>query len=256
MALSKIMKLNVGGTYDVLTIAEQMTNLKAFVYVSTAYLMHWKTPVEEKVYKTTIEPLDALETFQKMPQEWLDSVTKKILEEHPNTYEYSKRMAENLVESFKDQLPVCIVRPATILAACKEPFPGWNETSASISQYHQLLFTGAYQTVLVNPKTRTHITPVDYTVNTILAAACRRGTFSDSGFVVYNCVPKRDNNILNEQIVKWGFETTHKESNSVMRYIKYPAFSTSEFIFQLKNQIYLMLCSFSQNSWRSETGKA
>ncbi|CAG7704888.1 unnamed protein product, partial [Allacma fusca] len=256
MAVSKILKLNVGGTYNVLSLAERMTNLKAFVYVSTAFLMHSKTPVEEKVYKTKIEPLEALETFQKMPPEWLSSVNEKILEQHPNTYSFSKRMAENLVESFKDQLPVCIVRPAAILAACKGPFPGWNDTSASISQFYHLIFTGAYQTILINPKTRAPITPVDYAVNTILAAAWRRGTFSDSGFVVYNCVPKGDNTVLNEKIVKWGFEATQKKSNSVMRYMKYPAFSTSEIIFQLKTKIFFMLRSFPLNACRSERRKA
>ncbi|CAG7726982.1 unnamed protein product, partial [Allacma fusca] len=38
--------------------------------------------------------------------------------------------------------------------------------------------------------------PVDYAVNTILAAAWRRGAFSDSGFVVYNCVPTAENLVL------------------------------------------------------------
>ncbi|CAG7723289.1 unnamed protein product, partial [Allacma fusca] len=111
MALPKVMKVNVGGTYNVLTVATQMRNVKAFVYVSTAFCMYQETILDEKVYKTTIEPLEALKTFQNMPEDVLQSVTSRIFEKNQNTYTYSKHMAETLVESFQDRLPVCVVRP-------------------------------------------------------------------------------------------------------------------------------------------------
>ncbi|CAG7785090.1 unnamed protein product [Allacma fusca] len=153
-------------------------------------------------------------------------------------------MAEKLVESFKNQLPICIVRPGAILGAHKEPLLGWSNTSSSISQYYHMIFSGAYQTLLINPNGRFAITPVDYAVNTILAAAWRRGTFSDSGLVVYNCVPKSENQVLHRQVINWGYDTVQNQSNAIIRYIFSPGYSTSKFMFRWKNRLFFELCSF------------
>ncbi|CAG7831299.1 unnamed protein product, partial [Allacma fusca] len=250
MALPKVMKVNVGGTYNVLTVATQMRNVKAFVYVSTAFCMHHETILDEKVYKANIEPLEALKAFQNMPADWLQSVTSGILKEEPNTYSYSKHMAEMLVESFQDQLPVCVVRPGAILGAYKEPILGWSNTRSSISQYYHMIFSGAYQTLLFNPKTSFAVTPVDYAVNTILAAAWRRGSFSDSGFVVYNCVPNAENMVFHRQIINWGYQTAQKDSYGIIRYILSPGFSNSYSIFRLKNQMFFELCNLFKYPWK------
>ncbi|CAG7717644.1 unnamed protein product [Allacma fusca] len=249
MNLPQVMKINVGGTYNVLTVAMSMRNVKAFVYVSTAFCMHHDTPLEEKVYETNIGPLEAWKSFQNMSQECLQSLTKTILEEKPNSYSYSKYMAENLVESFKDQIPVCVVRPGAILGAYKEPFLGWSNTSSSISRYYHMLFSGYYQTLLINQNGTFAVTPVDYAVNTILAAAWRRGAFSDSGFVVYNCVPTAENLVLHGQIINWGYESVTKGSNPLVRYIFSPGYSTSNYIFRLKNRLCFEVCSLLKDPW-------
>lgn len=36
----------------------------------------------------------------------------RVMHPHPNSYTYSKRLAEALVESYFPDLPVCIVRPS------------------------------------------------------------------------------------------------------------------------------------------------
>ncbi|CAG7824080.1 unnamed protein product, partial [Allacma fusca] len=136
------------------------------------------------------------------------------------------------------------------LAAYKEPILGWSNTSSSLSQYYRMMFSGVYQTVLFNSNNSLAITPVDYAVNTILAAAWRRGSFSDSGFVVYNCVPSAENMVFNRQIVNLGYETAQKDSHPIMRYIFSPGFSTNYSIFRLKNHMFFELCSFFKYPWK------
>lgn len=50
--LLEIMKTNVIGTQRVLQLAEKMDQLKAFVYVSTAFSQSYQTDFEEKYYPT------------------------------------------------------------------------------------------------------------------------------------------------------------------------------------------------------------
>lgn len=42
----------------------------------------------------------------------LEQVTPSIIAPHPNTYTYSKRLAENLIAAEKSNMPVCIIRPS------------------------------------------------------------------------------------------------------------------------------------------------
>lgn len=42
----------------------------------------------------------------------LDLITPALLKSHPNTYTYSKRLAECLVKAQYPKMPVCIARPS------------------------------------------------------------------------------------------------------------------------------------------------
>ncbi|KAF4519231.1 hypothetical protein B566_EDAN009792 [Ephemera danica] len=43
----------------------------------------------------------------------------------PNTYTFSKMLAENLVTKYSDTLPAAIFRPSIVIATHREPIPGW-----------------------------------------------------------------------------------------------------------------------------------
>jgi long-chain acyl-CoA synthetase len=57
----------------------------------------------------------------------------------PNTYTFTKSLAESLIRNFLDQNPgrsIAVVRPAIVESSIEKPFLGWNEginTSASLS---------------------------------------------------------------------------------------------------------------------------
>jgi nucleoside-diphosphate-sugar epimerase len=59
----------------------------------------------------------------------LDVHEKNIIGSFPNTYTFTKRMAENLLfESNKRGIPLSIIRPSIIGASLEEPFPGWTDS--------------------------------------------------------------------------------------------------------------------------------
>lgn len=54
----------------------------------------------------------------------------------PNTYTFTKSLAESLIAKRAADLPVAIVRPSIVESSTDQPFPGWNEginTSAPLS---------------------------------------------------------------------------------------------------------------------------
>ncbi|CAG7721638.1 unnamed protein product [Allacma fusca] len=95
-----------------------------------------------------------------------------------------------------------------------EPLPGWNETQSSSSKWANLIFCGAYHTVLANKQGRFELTPVDYAVNTCLAAAWRLGTAFQKDYNEAQMIAKTFKAVTTED---WDFETSNKaELNQLM----------------------------------------
>ena len=90
----------------------------------------------------------------------------------PNTYTFSKSLAESLIAKYGNGLPVAVVRPAIVETSLKEPFLGWNEginTSASLSY----LLGTYFRQLPSNERKRLDIIPVDAVCRgmTLIAAA-------------------------------------------------------------------------------------
>ena len=78
----------------------------------------------------------------------------------PNTYTFSKSLAESLIIKYGTGLPVAIVRPAIVETSVAKPFQGWNEginTSASLSY----LLGTYFRQLPTNERKRLDIIPVD-----------------------------------------------------------------------------------------------
>ena len=90
----------------------------------------------------------------------------------PNTYTYTKGLAESLIAKFGAGLPIAIVRPAIVETSVGKPFRGWNEginTSASLSY----LLGTYFRQLPTNERKRLDIIPVDHVCAgmTLIAAA-------------------------------------------------------------------------------------
>ncbi len=78
----------------------------------------------------------------------------------PNTYTFSKSLAESLIEKFGADLPVAVVRPSIVESSLHTPFRGWNEginTSAGLSY----LLGTYFRQLPSNKRKRLDIIPVD-----------------------------------------------------------------------------------------------
>jgi len=90
----------------------------------------------------------------------------------PNTYTFTKSLAESLIAKHGNGLPIAIVRPAIVETSVAKPFLGWNEginTSATLSY----LLGTAFRQLPSNERKRLDIIPVDSVCAgmTLIAAA-------------------------------------------------------------------------------------
>ncbi len=94
----------------------------------------------------------------------------------PNTYTFTKSLAESLLFRLGADLPIAVVRPSIVESSLWDPFRGWNEgvnTSAPISH----LLGTYFRQLPSNRWKRLDIIPVDLVVRgmiLIAAALCRR----------------------------------------------------------------------------------
>jgi fatty acyl-CoA reductase len=126
--LKVAISLNVIGTMEVLSLARKCVNLRSVVHVSTAYVNSIRFNldlIKEKVYPLDFDPYETIDYVMNADEEELERDCKKIIGDHPNTYTFSKAMAENIILEEKGKLPICMVRPSMISGSHTFPYNGW-----------------------------------------------------------------------------------------------------------------------------------
>jgi alcohol-forming fatty acyl-CoA reductase len=106
-------EMNLLGTKHAIDLCKKMKKLQLMVHLSTAFCTADETgSLNESVYDWAHDPKELLRCAEWMDEKTLDLITPTLLGPHPNTYTYTKRLAEILVRSEFGNLPVCIVRPS------------------------------------------------------------------------------------------------------------------------------------------------
>jgi fatty acyl-CoA reductase len=106
-------QMNLMGTKHVIEMCKRMAKLKLLMHLSTAFCTSdEKDVLYERVYDWKDEPREVMKCAEWMDEKTMEGFQSKILHPHPNTYTYTKRLAELFVRSEYDSIPVCIVRPS------------------------------------------------------------------------------------------------------------------------------------------------
>lgn len=156
---------NLTATKHVIDVAKQIKNLIQFIYTSTAYCCEDQDVLEEKVYDFHHDPNDLIRCAEWMTEEAMAAMQKDVLGTQPNTYTYTKRLAEILVRSEYPKLPVCIVRPSIVSPAAIEPLPGWVDSLNGPPGIGLAAAKGVLRSMLMNPDNKIEAVPVDTCIN-------------------------------------------------------------------------------------------
>ncbi len=94
--------------------------------MSTAYCNCDLKHIEEKIYKAPVDPQAIIDLCRILDAEKLNrpEITGIVIGDKPNTYTFTKALAENIQAVEGKGLPIAIIRPSIVAAAWREPFPG------------------------------------------------------------------------------------------------------------------------------------
>ncbi|XP_065213224.1 putative fatty acyl-CoA reductase CG5065 isoform X2 [Planococcus citri] len=166
--LRTAVNVNTTGTIRMLDLAQEMGKLEAFVYISTAYCNCEKDTVEEKIYPSKHDPYDVINLTRWMEPKLLEMITPKLIYPSPNTYIYTKRLAETLLPNYSTKVPIIVARPSIVVPSFKEPLPGWNDNFNGPMGLFAAGGKGVIHTTMVKIDAKTDVIPADMVINNII----------------------------------------------------------------------------------------
>ncbi|XP_039391833.1 fatty acyl-CoA reductase 1 isoform X6 [Mauremys reevesii] len=188
--LRDAVQLNVIATQQLVILAQRMKNLEVFMHVSTAYAYCNRKHIEEIIYPPPVDPKKLIGSLEWMDDGLVNDITPKLIGDRPNTYTYTKALAEYVVQQEGAKLNIAIIRPSIVGASWKEPFPGWIDNFNGPSGLFIAAGKGILRTMRASNSAVADLVPVDVVVNTTLAAAWYSGVNRYSrprNIMVYNC---------------------------------------------------------------------
>ncbi|XP_068990503.1 fatty acyl-CoA reductase wat-like [Neodiprion pinetum] len=171
--LEVALAINVNSVKSVIDVARECKNLKVGVYVSTAYSHCVRKSIDEKLYPSSCASYEEVKGIisKAKANELSEDVTEAILGEWPNTYTFSKAVAEGVVTELAKDLPFAIFRPSILASSYKEPIPGWLPSPFGIFGVTYAVSLGIIHTSLVDIDSVVDIIPVDYACNALIYCA-------------------------------------------------------------------------------------
>ncbi|KAL7025497.1 hypothetical protein ACKWTF_013495 [Chironomus riparius] len=119
--------LNTKGTHEVIEFALTLKNLVSFVHVSTTYCYPDHHFIDEKLYPVPGDWQTTIKIVENVDDELLECFMPIYNNFKPNSYVYAKALSEHVCESYKNKIPITIVRPSIVVGTEMEPIGGWND---------------------------------------------------------------------------------------------------------------------------------
>ncbi len=177
---------NVDGSLHVLDLARDCRRGPVMVSVSTAFVGPHppEGPLLESPVELSIDPSEAREAIR---EGRLDQATALANSGHPNTYTFTKCLAEHLLFERREHVPLRIVRPSIISASRNRPLPGWIDSYAAFAGFVVLIGAGRLRALRADPDVPLDIVPCDAVAERIVEqtfASAEPGELSISYAVV------------------------------------------------------------------------
>lgn len=171
LPVEEAVSANVDTCLNVLELAKACPSLEAMTSVSTAYVTPFKSE-DMPVYETPVPlPRPAREYYRQIKEG--DRPEAEMLEEtgHPNTYTFTKCIAEHLLMQRRDDVPLRVVRPSVVSPSVERPHPGWVDSMAAYSGYLAFVGLGHLRASNARPDNRLDVIPCDHASDRIIESA-------------------------------------------------------------------------------------
>ncbi|XP_063930172.1 fatty acyl-CoA reductase wat-like [Zophobas morio] len=225
---------NVSATRDVVNLTKQMSNLKVFIYVSTAYSNCINSHIAEEFYKPPMDTNTFLNFINAVDDDVLQNITHPLLGKWPNTYVYSKCITENLIKNSNINVPVAIIRPSIIMNTIEEPIKGWIDNTYGLIGITFGACVGVVRSFYAGKNNKLNLVPADHVCNCVLAATWKAAITQSESPVIYNCVGEPKSCEDCTKLINWFYWEFPSE-----KYLWYKSFKIIENKFW--NHVYFSL---------------
>ncbi|XP_050557953.1 putative fatty acyl-CoA reductase CG5065 [Spodoptera frugiperda] len=186
-SLETALHQNVTSVVALMDLCDQLPKLEALVHVSTAYSNAERRHIEERVYEAPAQLAGLRAMLDALPPSLLDDLTARYIAPKPNTYVFSKAVAEaTIAQRPRKHYATAIVRPSIVVSSHRHPFPGWIENLAGPSGVVVGCGKGLVHAFNLDLAARADLIPVDITIDTMLAVAWEIATDKSGEVRVYN----------------------------------------------------------------------
>nr|CAD7199535.1 unnamed protein product [Timema douglasi] len=163
--------MNIGGTKEIIDMGRACVDLKSLVYLSTAYSNCNRKDIEECFYDPPLEDDGVINFLATVNEAVMETIKPKIIDTWPNTYTFTKAIAESIIRKTAGDLPIAIVRPSQVSTSLKEPVCGWIDNVYGPNGAAAGIFAGLVRTGISHAEVKLNMVPVDMVANCIIAAA-------------------------------------------------------------------------------------
>lgn len=114
----------------------------------------------------------------------------------PNTYTYTKALAEQICYEYRNDIPLVVFRPSIVTNTETEPLMGWVDNFNGPIGLLLGCASGVVRTGLLDLEKRINCIPVDVSIKAIIVAAWKRATTDEQGTLpVYNSAAEPEKTI-------------------------------------------------------------
>jgi len=165
LPIAEATAVNVDGALNALRLARRLRRIAGFTSVSTAYVTPHGSgrpgPAQRATESLVPLPFEVETLHAAIGRGEVRAPALLRTTGHPNTYTFTKCLAEHRLAREAEGLPLALVRPSIVSASRRAPAPGWIDSAAAFAAFVVLIALGRLRVVAADPETRLDIVPCD-----------------------------------------------------------------------------------------------
>lgn len=187
------LNINYFGTLRMLELAKDC-KIECFTHVSTAYVnSNQQGRILEQVYERDQDPDQIVANILRMNPKYIQENQKQIIGKWPNTYTFSKCLAEQAIAKRSRDMKITIVRPSIVISTAFEPILGWTETISAMGGLTFATMLGLINYLFCDDDLILDIIPVDLVSNLIIASTAFTSQAPPGTLNVIHCSSSQQN---------------------------------------------------------------
>lgn len=208
-SLKPTVLINLLGTRRVMQLCQEIKNLVSMVHISSAYVNSFLLETEEILYPAPDDAERVIELATSKDEKELNALTPDLIKDHPNTYTFTKHLAEHEINKCAAKFPCGIVRPSMITAAWKDPIPGWTISKNGPQGFLMGASKGVVRRLPVGKSLIYDYIPVDMVVNQVLVTGYHVAQKRSGELSIFHCTSSSYNPFRWDNVVEKTNELLH-----------------------------------------------